>query len=171
MQATEKEESFAVSVNGVRVGSIPQAEFEQVQKSVRKDLRVWARWVSSGVSSLFREGGRLLYMVPMMAVWLVVMEALFMPDAFTQQLAEILTDPSQAAYAIATLTQFSCLTALIGLVIRLAVKGDTFDSVFSQEIAQRVRKMVKCPAEGELSVYLLRKDEATNEITELKVLH
>ena len=170
MLTRKDQRNFAVSVNNVQVGTITEAEYVQIRKAVNRDPKVWARWVGGGISALFHRGGRLVYMVPMTAVWLLVMEALLLPDSFTQSLADIVANPSHATAAIATLTQYSCIGALVGLFTNVMLRADGKNNTFSAEIANRIRKAVGCPAEGSVLVYAVRQVESSGKDENVQVL-
>lgn len=151
-----KQEDYTVTVNGVKVGQVTPAEYESIRKSVYKSPRIWGRWLKNHISDIFNSSSRLVWQIPMVAVWLVGLDAVFMPSAFTQSLNEIIKDPSRAPASIATLMAISCLVSVSGMITGLMWRSTESNSVFLAEVTERVRKFVGCPAQGEVRVYMLR---------------
>jgi len=149
-----EQQPFTVAVNDVKVGEIAPSDYERLRRAVYRDPRVWARWGGAGLSVLYRNAARLTYIIPMTTVWLLIMCAVFTPGVFTDATAAILKDPSQAAACVATLMRVSVLCAIVGWAWRVMWRplGDE-DSVFRQELSRRIRRAVKCPAEGSVSVF------------------
>jgi hypothetical protein len=153
---------FEVLVNDVPVGTVSASDYQAMRKAVSFDARVWLRLVLSVGSRALHEAAQLVFFVPLMAIWLLVMSAVFDSAGFTADLTEVLRDPAHGAEVLTSLLSWAVRLSVLACILRFTWRVLTTDertaTVFTAEVGRRLRQTVSCAAEGNIALRFVGAD-------------
>ena len=146
---------WEVSVNDVLVGAIRDADYAKVRIDVLLDESVYINQLGYCALVVYRGLNMILTAVPILVVWGAIGLYFFRPEYFQLLLAADTTHPLKLGVSAAEAIGYALFSAFVGGFIYHVIFGNPFGFVnaFTEEVENRVRKAVKCPGLGQVSLF------------------
>ncbi|NHR04454.1 hypothetical protein HA052_04515 [Chromobacterium haemolyticum] len=146
---------WEVDINDVRVGEIRDDYYAAIRRSVFFDLRIYMAQFLNLASVVGKLGDKLLQVIPTGIFWLAAGCLIFAPKTFFASINELqMITPERLMVWI---------PAFVGLLLPFAMLYFVFHALFGRvpgylnhfdvAIGERVRRTVRCAAEGKILLY------------------
>jgi hypothetical protein len=155
---------WAVWVNGVQVGELTDSSYAWIQHGALFDPRVHVAQAANSLCSIMRAVDWLLRVTPLLFFWLVVGMVFAAPDLFQEVLANLqVLSPREVAAGVSANAPAVAGLAVLLVVFQIMFGGSKFGHVdrFDERIWGDVRRVMDCPAEGEVSLRQVSGDTST----------
>lgn len=155
--STDAPISWAVCLNGVRIGNVSDAEYAAMQRHVLHDPRNAVAQICNLGRMASVVFDKIIVLVPQLFFWGIVAAAVFAPDSCTEVIRELQKADAAAITAMArTALHLGVSGALAGVVFMVAM-GFRFGyrNRYSEAIGRMVRLHCGASAEGDIQVWRL----------------
>ncbi|MVF24171.1 hypothetical protein EVC37_21540 [Methylocaldum sp. BRCS4] len=147
--------TWDVLMNGVKIGTVTDAQYAAMQRSAFRDYR-------NAVAQLLNFGhmvlvalGKLVIVVPGLAFWMAAGTALSPPESSVEIVREVhKADPATIASAMRSLLDAAVAVSVI-VIPMTAIMGFRFGfrNYYSAAVARMLRMHCGTPAEGDIHLY------------------
>lgn len=157
-----REGTVVIRVNGIEVGAMPLEQYEEIERSVKKDWRIHAYTIldSFRICLKFAKNALFNFIRCLGVIIAILMIAcLFRPET---EVAAFIKDiqsatPEVLAYAIHRVTTIClALTAMYYIFRKIYFGVPVYLGPSKIAINRRVREVMEVPAEGEVSVTFIK---------------
>lgn len=155
MDASDGGPEWKVQVNDVTVGSINDAAYARIRHAVFFDVRTHVSQFMNFGSIANRMIDYLFLSIPVTIFWLSVACYFFAPTTFAEALDAISkVTPVEASAALPQIAKFlGAVSALVILFHAMLGRRFGFINRFEEGCNERVRRLVECPSEGEVTLF------------------
>jgi hypothetical protein len=147
------EGEWEVRLNGIKLGTVTDNDYAAMQRAVFRDGRVaLAQTLNVGVATLVVLG-KLMFVTPIMAFWLVVGTALIAPDYYTHLVRELQqVDPLAFAAAVKRYLELFVMAPVCAIGVMAALgRRFGFRNCYCESVNRFVRQRFNTPAEGDIT--------------------
>lgn len=160
---------WSVAVNGVRTGEISDADYACILRTVVFDVRTHISQVLHFSMRLYRLFTHMVFAVPVIVFWAVVLFWLSSPAEFSSTLESLKTitrSDLNGSLPISLVAMPMALYAGFGLMLRNNSRFAKFDDA----IAFGVLSAIGCPATGQVTLSRIRSQDAAGYDLEFEIV-
>jgi hypothetical protein len=147
---------WAVEVNGVSVGRLPDKILAEFQRKVALDGRVYVAQLSNLADGLVRAMGNLLSVIPVTVFWALLAWLVFSPETLQQTGAAFVNaTPDSLSHAGKNLAVLAALLAVISIAFAITFSVGRknslgFQDSFRAATDDKIRQHLGCAAYGQV---------------------
>ena len=147
-----------VYANDVDVGTLTTDKYKAICAEAKRD---WMLYLAQGLNCgyvAFRMMCNLLRVVPILIFWLLILDALYDPDGFTEIINGLVKEPAVFASDFLRLAIQIAVPMIAIIAISFALFGHAagrafgFVDVFDSAINKRIRQTLKLPVNADLKI-------------------
>lgn len=145
---------WTVKVNEIEVGEISDADYARIRRGVFFDSRLYVAQLINVIGCAYRAINSMIWALPVLAFWGAAGCYFFAPESFAEALHTLQAVTREEVVAsIPAVFNILVMTIFLYLFLSMAIgKVYGFVNRFDEAVAIEVRKFIKCPSEGSITL-------------------